>query len=431
MKLIPNFWITNLSQKIIFIAYLLLAITLKLTHEPWRDEAEPWLILRDASLWQLFYRAGNDGHPLLWHLIQLPFVQLGFPYQSLPWIHLFFVIIFAWLVIFKSPFPLWFKILTLFGYYFSYEFLAISRYYIIHALLLFAVANYYKERETRPVLFGSLLLLLANCSAFGFLTSGIINLFIFFQLYQATNKQPSKTIFVITTIGLILALAQLWPRANGFTPGIILSLFRPEQYLNSIHLSLMPNNPARIFPIIVFHLGLLYFLLAFTKFKTQSLIALLTIASIFYVIIFKGYYFTLRHYGILYSGLLFGLWLVPNQRGYKVILALIGICLILSLPVSYHAWKYDYLYAYSSASEMGKFLSNPKYESAQLIGFPHAQSAAVLPYLKDKKFYYPNLDQVGSYMSWDQNFLAGFKVDPPEVLRRIKKQFAKWRSRAF
>src|SRR3989338_8464846 len=52
-------------------------------HEPWRDEAQSWMIVRSLGLAGIFHQMGYEGTPALWHLLQLPLAKLGMPYASL------------------------------------------------------------------------------------------------------------------------------------------------------------------------------------------------------------------------------------------------------------------------------------------------------------------------------------------------------------
>ena len=51
-------------------------------HEPWSDEALPWMIARDTDLrgFLNIILHNWDRHPGLFHVVLLPFVKLGFPY---------------------------------------------------------------------------------------------------------------------------------------------------------------------------------------------------------------------------------------------------------------------------------------------------------------------------------------------------------------
>jgi hypothetical protein len=49
-------------------------------HEPWRDEAQAWLISRDLPILSIFRQMNYEGTPALWHIILVPFAKFGAPY---------------------------------------------------------------------------------------------------------------------------------------------------------------------------------------------------------------------------------------------------------------------------------------------------------------------------------------------------------------
>src|ERR1039458_8335312 len=61
---------------------LLVAFTIR-QHEPWADEAQSWLLGRDASLAQLWGRLLHyEGTPGLWQTMVHALIRLGLPYSA-------------------------------------------------------------------------------------------------------------------------------------------------------------------------------------------------------------------------------------------------------------------------------------------------------------------------------------------------------------
>ena len=49
------------------VIYALVVVLMVLHHEPWADEAQAWLLARDASLWDLWTRLMHyEGSPGIW-----------------------------------------------------------------------------------------------------------------------------------------------------------------------------------------------------------------------------------------------------------------------------------------------------------------------------------------------------------------------------
>ncbi len=52
---------------------------------------------------------------------------------------------------------------------------------------------------------------------------------------------------------------------------------------------------------------------------------------------------------------------------------------------------------------------------------PHTE--AILPYFRDKKFWYAGTQEFGSFMQWDRDYEDGLNVSYPEALRRVERRF--------
>ncbi|MBV8547067.1 MAG: hypothetical protein JO088_20185, partial [Acidobacteria bacterium] len=137
-------------------------------HEPWRDEADPWLYVRDAGLATILMRTRYAGLPALWFLCLAPLAKLGLPYFTQKILHLGIAAASVALMAWRAPFSRFTKVLIAFSYFFAYEYSVIVRSYAITALLTFAAAALYPRSRERPMAFALVLLLLFNCNAQGF-----------------------------------------------------------------------------------------------------------------------------------------------------------------------------------------------------------------------------------------------------------------------
>lgn len=154
-------------------AGLILATTLR--HEVWRDEAQAWLIATASSgPSELFSHLRYEGHPALWYACLWLLGRVTDHPAAMQLFHALLAIATAALLIFASPFRLWQKALLVFGYFFVYEYAAISRSYGMGVLLTFAVCALISRRPRPMIWIGGLLFLLANTSIYGaILSAGI------------------------------------------------------------------------------------------------------------------------------------------------------------------------------------------------------------------------------------------------------------------
>lgn len=130
----------------LFGAYaLLLGITL-LNHEMWRDELQPWGIVTHSSSFQsLLSNIKYEGHPILWFAILWSTSKITSNPFSIQLINYVLSLCTIAIVVFKSPFSSREKLLIIFGYYFFYEYAAISRDYMLAMLFIFSICALLKE----------------------------------------------------------------------------------------------------------------------------------------------------------------------------------------------------------------------------------------------------------------------------------------------
>ena len=112
-----NRWKTWLDISFI-VLYAVLTLLLVLHHEPWRDEAHPWLIVQRYGFIELFFKYLHlvyGGCPFLWYLLLFPFVKLGFPYTSMLFLNWSIAVGAAALFVINAPFKRIFKYCLIFS----------------------------------------------------------------------------------------------------------------------------------------------------------------------------------------------------------------------------------------------------------------------------------------------------------------------------
>ena len=103
----------------VYIVFLLLFFTVSCFHEPWLDEAQAWLIARDASYHDIIFTLPHyEGHPPLWWLILSIPAKLNMPYEmSLTIVSMVISAVSVYLIIFKSPFCAAFRLTLPFTFF--------------------------------------------------------------------------------------------------------------------------------------------------------------------------------------------------------------------------------------------------------------------------------------------------------------------------
>ena len=203
------------TDTIIIIGFTLLSLLLLFNHEPWRDEAQAWLLARDsASIGALLSQMGYEGAPALWHLILCLPAQLGLPYRTMFIIHFLIILTAVTTFMRHAPFSRTQKILFVFGYYALYEYNTIARNYAVSVMLLFFIAAMYKNRFKRPVVYALLIFLLSNSNvhnlAISMTLAGMYLIELAFNKTSSLNKKHILSVCIIAA-GFFAAIHQISP----------------------------------------------------------------------------------------------------------------------------------------------------------------------------------------------------------------------------
>lgn len=152
-------WERTIPLLIVLLAFICINFFFVLRHEPWRDEAQTYLMDRDMSIPALINQMSAEGHAVLWHLLSYPFIKLGAPIYVQNIISLLLVVLAAILILFKSPFPFWLKVVVLATPPMMYFYPAVARCYALVPVLAFALAWRFPYRKEHPWQYAVLLAL--------------------------------------------------------------------------------------------------------------------------------------------------------------------------------------------------------------------------------------------------------------------------------
>src|ERR1700683_1182266 len=86
---------------------VLVAVTIH-HHEPWADEAQSWLLARDASLAQLWgHLLHYEGTPGLWQTVLHALIRLGLPSSAYGFVSASLGLAAAYVLLRYAPFPIY------------------------------------------------------------------------------------------------------------------------------------------------------------------------------------------------------------------------------------------------------------------------------------------------------------------------------------
>lgn len=191
-----------------------------LNHEMWRDEVQPWLIVKaSSSLITVFHTIGYEGHPGLWYTLLYLLSKLTSSMVAFQLLHLTIAAITVYVFAAFAPFSNLQRGLFAFGYFPFYEYSIIARNYAIGVLFAFVLCALYPHRQRRYVAIGIVLALMANCNA----SAAIIAISFFLVLAadyfsqtpgERGNPVEASAGSSIFVLGLILAALQMNPNPN-------------------------------------------------------------------------------------------------------------------------------------------------------------------------------------------------------------------------
>jgi hypothetical protein len=181
---------------ITIVVYACALIFIMYYHEPWFDEAQAWLIARDATIWKLVSSITHyEGHPPIWFLILMPLAKNGVPFElGLKAVNFTFATLAMGIFIFKAPFPRLVRCTIPFTYFFFYQYGVISRPYSLMMLGFVLSAWFYKDRNEKPCRYVAALSIICGASAFGIvLAAGICLVWLWEIFDQSVTLEKLKS----------------------------------------------------------------------------------------------------------------------------------------------------------------------------------------------------------------------------------------------
>ncbi len=411
-------------------------------HEPWRDEAQAWLIARDLNFFGIINQMCYEGTPALWHLIIAPFAKAGLPYFSINIIHLVISIGGISVFVIKSDFSKLFKILFIFSYYLAYEYAVVARNYSLTILFLFLIASMYEKRFEKPIVFSVLIFFLFNTNVFGAIIAfAISSLFVF----ESLNIFKSKKIYFISWLIILLSFIFLVFQLIPPDANIISSVFTYCNYIAPAKMFTNAFIPLRfyhhsIYTFLFFTLLVLVFCISLIKKPKLIFLISITFSGFIYVFVFKhgGYH---RHHAMILVFMIYILWI---QKYYKnnysiikfipfnevlnknisvlrnIFYGILMLCLSYSVVYSFNTYYKELKYNFSGAKDMGDFIKNDDFDDYEIAAFSVFRAIAVIPYINQKSIWYVQTNRMGSFGTWDKHTLNKTNASIESLIKRTE-----------
>ncbi len=405
-------------------------------HEMWRDEAQAFMMARDAaSLDDLALRVRFDGHPVLWYVILFVLTRFTASLAGMQVVHLLIaagaVFVFArW-----APFPRFVRILFAFSYYPLYEFGVISRGYGLGMLLLFIFCAVFPGRRKSLLLPAAVLLLMSVTHLHLIILAGPLAFVLAAEAwFRRREGRPRFLAFaaVVVTIGLAVGVYQARPCADSLFSKSVHLNFRsetggaalrslakayvvlPDPQLHFWGKSLISRSslaplvlPLLTGLLLVFALLVLLdrpLSLVFYAASTAGLLA-------FFWLVYLGF---LRHHAYLFLAFVAALWMAaePGARSIgpgfarrlasgarRFAPAVLGVLLAVQVVGAGLAAVCEVRYPFSQARRAAEFVRGQGLLDHVLVADTQVNMAAFSAYL-GRPLYYPYLEDWGTYCKY-------------------------------
>lgn len=388
---------------IIFVVFILLSLIIGFFHEPWADEAQAWLIARDASVLEILIKICRyEGCPALWHLILKFLIYLKFPYKYYFLIPIFFTSIGLYIIIFKLDIDDIYKVLLPFTYFIAFEYGIKARNYCLFLPILSMIAYLYKKRKERVYIYNFFVLILSFVSLHGAIISGMLWIFEVLEILkqlgtEAKTKEYKKEIIsvIVMAIVYIFILITLIPNEDVYVNITIESLESYNLINKLIYYGITLAESfalkeelfrSEFIPSVVLLTILFYCILKNNKKKFIFLsIFCLEVAFIFIIRV------TEHHQGLVFLTFLFSTYLVKDDiddKFRKIIRILLIIVFCVQIVWYVKTYIADINIEFSGGKATAQYLKTLDYDTKKIYGTGYYLTA-ILPYFDENIFEGP------------------------------------------
>lgn len=406
----------------IWIPLVVLALVGLFSHEMWLDEMHHWLLARDSdALPELAYNARFESHPLLWNGLLWVITRFTHDPVYMQVLHGLIVMGVVTLWVRYAPFPWYVLVLGGLGYFFLYEYAALSRNYALGVLGLFIGALQWRNEKNRITLI-TIGCLLAAYSHLLFLIPGVV-LFAVFMYKQWPQIEFSIRTLYVVMFAVVLLPAVYWciPH-SGHTylqldESGLFSWSRIESSLHYLTIAFIPIQDMtvdfwwnanwlqnRVDHSLLFALiGLLSFiLLAFTLRKNRNslfffILSLLGILTFAWLSEMKA----VRYTGPIWVSYLVAWWI----GGKSFRLDFSGWTLIILVTIhaigGVLAWQMELRKPFSQGKAAASYINTEGLEALPIYSFPECAALVTVGYLGQSACY-PQTSICGSYCHWPE-----------------------------
>lgn len=434
---------------IFFAGWLIINGILLLLHEPWRDEANVWLMAKELSPIQLFREIRYQGHPCLWYLLVMPIAKIGLPFRTIGGLSLLLMAVTVWIFLRKAPFHLLTKAVCLFSPIFTYFYPVIARNYCLIALILVILAWQFPERNKYSVRYGLLLGLLVQADTIAIAPAGMISAMWLWENIWHCYKEKSAQLLKRTLLGiwipavsaglLFLQFYQVSDSPQFQVRELGMSEFFREVKNFTYGILIRMTGRGQSFCLLFFALCFLVFLMAAIRVK-NGWAGIVLACSVLFQAAFSAviYQLHLWHYISLGFVFIWAVWIMWEQWkdkggedkigrsgliGQECLLMLLTVCMFLhwnskeessNLGQALHG-------TYSDGGNAAEYIKEQITSDELIISDNVSMASTVLAYLKNYEFYYAGSGEPASYADWSER--QSGEISYQELATWVRKAF--------
>lgn len=368
---------------VIFLIFIILSLFVGSFHEPWADEAQSWIIARDASVGEIIWDISRyEGTFPLWFLTLKFFISIGLRYEYIYIVPTIISSLGLFVFLKKVDAPKYVKVLLPFTYYVFFQYTVVSRSYCYLFLAFSWWASIYKDRLNKKLNYILSLIFMSFISLHGMIMSLVFGITFLIEIIK--GKQIKKAIFPYCLLGIswIVEVIILMPRSDLYMN--VAALYSFKSIIMSIIDTLVTgtNTFYIIYNWIVFIIFVVFALHLIWAKNKDILISLVSLIIFSYAIRLVSH-----HLGIFFLLIIFGV--ICNYDDIKVKCKHFDklFSAVLILYVIYAVWTgiNDINKPYSGAKEMAQYIALKGYNEEEIYAFGY-ENVPIQAYFEEKIF---------------------------------------------
>jgi hypothetical protein len=414
-----------------FAGFIVLTGLLAMNHVMWRDEVRAFSVAIHSPSWaQLVRDLHTEGHPIVWYAVLRIAYGVTHSVLVLPLVALAFGIGAAFLVLRYAPFPIWERLLIVFGAFLAYQFSVLARNYGVAIMLMMLACILFQKRDQRPLRLGLTLAVMANTSVHAAAAAFVLAFLWSLDFFDPTRRASllragSLASLAIVLLGVVIAIVSARPspdmafaaNLDTISAGTLLRKILKDPGASLVGSSNadvaavgdLPWGRIGIDPAWVsrIYVDLAFVWLVWSLRKSWKSLVTLFVAVVAFSVLFRNVYTPgLRHEGLLAFLLISICWIACNEGqtgvarrriAYGLIPILVTQALTLVVLI-----RRPFIHPESSAREYAAFIqSKPEYRNAILMSEPDFMMET-MPYYVTNPVYMPRQREFHYRVYWDR-----------------------------